>query len=146
MPIFTILFGVALMVVGVGTYVASGEDPSMQGFVLQMILGLLAIGLGVGSIVKKEMKMHLIHGALILAALLVLMGVVIPVIEFISHLISLDRSKQMDMLRALLTVLFSGGYIYLGVRSFRAARRSRTNATQVTSSAPEPDPDSTPTE
>lgn len=146
MPIYTILFGVALMSVGVGTYIASGEGASMQGFVLQMILGLLAVGLGVGSIVKKEMKMHLIHGAVILAALLVLMGVVIPVIEFVSHLLDMDRPKQMDMLRAFLTVLFSGGYVFLAVQSFRAARKSRKDGTTKPPTKPEPDSDPAPVE
>ena len=146
MPIYTILFGVALLVVGVGTYVGSGEGASMQGFVLQMILGLLAIGLGVGSIIKKEMKMHLIHGAVILAAILVLMGVVIPVIEFVSHIMGMDRPGQMDMLRALLTVVFSGAYVYLAVQSFRAARRTRKNGTPPPTSTPEPESDPAPAE
>lgn len=141
MPIYTILFGVALMAVGVGTYVMSGQEASMSGFVLQMILGLLAVGLGVGSIVKKEMKMHLIHGAVILAAILVLMGVVIPVIEFISHILGLDQAKQMDMLRALLTVVLSGGYVFLAVKSFRAARRSRKAGTSEPATSPEHDSD-----
>ena len=142
MPVYTILFGVALLAVGVGTYVGSGEGASMQGFVLQMVLGLLAIALGVGSIIKKEMKMHLIHGAVILAAILVLMGVVIPVIEFVSHILGMDRPGQMDMLRALLTVVFSGGYVYLAVQSFRAARRSRKDNPPSDPSEPDPKPDS----
>ncbi|MBX2852411.1 MAG: hypothetical protein KTR15_11780 [Phycisphaeraceae bacterium] len=144
MPIYTILFGVALMGVGVGTYVASGEEAGMQGFVLQMILGLLAVALGVGSIIKKEMRKHLIHGAVILATLLVLMGVVIPVIEFVSHLTGLERAKQMDMLRALLTVVFSGAYVYLAVKSFRAARRSRKDGTADPPSSSKPDSDPAP--
>lgn len=144
MPLYTIIFGVALIAAGIGTFVASGDGASMQGFVLQLILGLLAIGLGVGSIIKKEMRKHLIHGAVILAALLVLMGVVIPVIEFVSHLVNLPRPKQMDMLRALLTVVLSGTYVFLAVQSFRAARRSRTDTTPPSPSPPKPEPDSTP--
>lgn len=146
MPVYTILFGVALMGIGVGTYAGSGEEASMQGFVLQMILGALAIGLGVGSIVKPQMRMHLMHGAILLAAILVLMGVVIPVIEFISHLTGLERARQMDMLRALLTVLVSGGFVYLAIRSFRAARRSRKDNPASTPSQPDSEPDSAPTE
>ena len=146
MPIYTILFGVALIAAGIGTYVASGEGASMQGFVLQLILGLLAVALGVGSIVKKEMRQHLIHGAVILAALHVLMGVVIPVIEFVSHVIGQDRPKQMDMLRALLTVLFSGAYVYLAVRSFRAARKNRKDGTARPASSPQHDSDPAPDE
>ena len=142
MPIFTILFGVALMAVGIGTYIGAGEAASLSGFLLQMILGLLAIGLGVGSIVKKEMKMHLIHGAVLLATL----GVIIPTIKFGSYLYQLEPSVQMNLLRALLTVAFSGAYVFAAVQSFRAARRSRTDTTQAHPSPPEPEPDSTPAE
>lgn len=146
MPIYTILFGVALILAGVGTYIGSGEEPSLSGFVLQLILGLLAIGLGVGSIIKPAMRKHLIHGAVILAALLVLMGVVIPVIEFASHLISMNRPEQMDILRALLTVVLSGGYVFLAVKSFRAARKSRKDGPAEASSEPETEADSAPAE
>ena len=134
MPIFTILFGVALMAVGIGTYIGAGEAASLSGFLLQMILGLLAIGLGVGSIVKKEMKMHLIHGAVLLATL----GVIIPTIKFGSYLYQLEPSVQMNLLRALLTVAFSGAYVFAAVQSFRAARRDRKDSTP---NAPNPPPE-----
>ena len=149
MPIYTILFGIALIGVGVGTYIGAGESASLSAFLLQLILGLLAMGLGVGAIVKKDMKKHLIHGAVILAGLLVLMGVGIPIIEFVSHVAGLDRPKQMDMLRALLTVLFSGAYVYAVVQSFRAARRSRkagNTDTPEPPSPPEPEPAPAPTD
>jgi hypothetical protein len=142
MPIFTILFGVALMAVGVGTYIGAGEDASIAAFILQMILGALAIGLGVGAIVKKEMKMHLIHGAVILAA----MGVIVPTIKFGTYLFELERSVQMNLVRALLTVAFSGAYVYAAVQSFRAARRNRTNTPAPAPSEPATQPDSTPGE
>ncbi|MFK7790039.1 MAG: hypothetical protein AB8C95_11190 [Phycisphaeraceae bacterium] len=142
MPIFTILFGVALMAVGVGTYVGAGEGASLSAFLLQMILGMLAIGMGVGSLVKKELRMHLIHGAVLLACL----GVIVPTIKFGLHLFELERSVQMNLLRALLTVAFSGAYVYAAVQSFRAARRSRTDATEAESNTPEIEADSTPAE
>lgn len=137
MPIYTLLFGVALMGIGVGTYVGAGEEASLQGFVFQMVLGALAIAMGVGAIVKPQMRMHLMHGAILLAGLLVLMGVVIPAIEFVSHVIGQDRAKQMDMLRALLTVLVSGGFVYLAIQSFRAARRSRKDTPVSASTSPD---------
>lgn len=121
MPIYTILFGVVLMAIGIGTYIGSGESASFWAFFLQMILGLLAIGLGVGSIVKKPMRMHLMHAAIILAV----MGVLVPTIRFGLYLAELERDQQMQLLRALLTVLFSGAYVYAAVQSFRAARKNR---------------------
>lgn len=144
MPLFTILFGIALMAVGVGTYIGAGEGASLSALILQLILGLLALGMGVGSIVKKEMRMHLMHGAVMLAALLVLIGVVLPLIDFVQYLFKLDQAKQMGILQALLTVVFSGAYVYLAVRSFRAARKNRTNPPSEAPTEPDPQPDSTP--
>ena len=143
MPLYTIFFGVALMAVGVGTYIGAGESANWSGLLLQMILGLLAIALGVGSIVKKDMKMHLMHGALLLAA----MGVIVPIFRFVIYLVQeLDRGEQMTLIRMVLTVGFSAAFIFAGVQSFRAARRSRADATPARLSPPEDEPDSTPAE
>lgn len=135
MPIYTILFGVALMGIGIGTYAGSAE-PSLSSFLLQMILGALAIALGVGSMVKKEMRMHLMHGAVLLA----LMGVIVPTIRFGAYLFNLEQDEQMQLLRVILTVVFSGAYVYLAVNSFRAARRSRKDNPASTPSQPDPEP------
>ena len=141
MPIYTILFGVALMAVGVGTYAGSAE-PSLSSFLLQMILGLLAMGLGVGSIIKKDMRMHLMHGAILLAA----MGVVVPTIKFAIFLFNLEQDEQMQLLRVILTVTFSAAYVFAAVQSFRAARRNRTTQPFAQTSPPEPEPDPAPDE
>jgi hypothetical protein len=139
MPIYTILFGVALMAIGIGTYIGAGETASLTGFLLQMILGLLAIGMGVGAIIKKDMKAHLIHGAILLAT----MGVIVPTIKFGIYLFDLPRDVQMNLVRALLTVAFSGAYVYAAVQSFRAARRSRTDAPARAAIDPEKQSDAT---
>jgi len=138
MPVFTILFGVALMGIGIGTYMGSVE-PSLSEFLLQMILGLLAVGLGVGSIVKKEMRMHLMHGAVLLAA----MGLIVPAIRFAIYLFNLPQDEQMQLLRVILTVAFSGAYLYAAIQSFRAARKNRKADTPAPPSAPEPQPETT---
>eukprot|EP00752_Nemacystus_decipiens_P016635 g14875.t1 len=135
MPLYTILLGVALMGVGIGTYIGSSE-PSIWSFLLQMVLGALAIALGVGAMVKKEMRMHLMHGAILLAA----MGVIVPTIKFCVFLFNLEQDQQMQLLRVILTVVFSGVYIYLAVQSFRAARRSRKDNPPSASSQPDPEP------
>ncbi|MEO0476321.1 MAG: hypothetical protein AAF085_10205 [Planctomycetota bacterium] len=145
MPIYTILLGVVLVAIGIGTYIGAGEAASTSALILQLILGLLAIGLGVGSIVKKEMKKHLIHGAMILAA----MGVIVPLVMFGVYLFQLERDEQMNLLRALLTVAFSGAYIYLGVKSFKAARKGGKAGTTDTPEAPkrlDPEPGPAPSD
>lgn len=139
MPVFTIFFGIALGAVGVGTYAGSVE-PSLSALLLQVILGLLAIGLGVGSLVKKEMRMHLMHAAVLLAGL----GVIIPLVRFGFVLWDLKRDEQMQLLRVLLTMTFSAAYVYAAVQSFRAARTKRTGdqpAQLDTAAEPKPDLD-----
>lgn len=126
MPMFTILFGVALMVVGIGTYTASNEQPSA--LLLPIIFGLIAMGLGIGSIVKKDLRMHLMHGAVLLAAL----GVLIPVIQLVVRVVTMwteQRDQSLTLLAVLLTVAFSGAYVYTAIQSFRAARKNRKGGT-----------------
>lgn len=133
MPAYTIVFGLVLIGVGVGTYIGAGEGASFWAFFLQVVLGLLALGLGVGSIVKKPLRMHLMHGAVLLAA----MGVIVPIVKLVAFIIGeLDtRQEQMDALRIVLTVLASGGYVYLAVQSFRKARRDRLTGKADTAAA-----------
>lgn len=133
MPVLTILFGIALMAVGIGTYAGSVE-PSLASFLLQMILGVLALTLGVGSIVKKELRMHLMHGAVLLAV----MGVIVPTIKFGIFLFDLPQDEQMQLLRVVLTVLVSAVYVYAAVNSFRAARRNRKAVSPAPPPTPEP--------
>lgn len=122
MPILTIFFGVALMAVGIGTYAASDDSPSA--LLIPIIFGLIALGLGVASIVKKDLRMHLMHGAVLLASL----GVLIPVIQLVMRVVEMwqqERDRSLTLLAVLLTVSFSGAYVYTAVQSFRAARKSR---------------------
>ncbi|MEM6504389.1 MAG: hypothetical protein AAF711_02875 [Planctomycetota bacterium] len=142
MPVLTILFGVGLMAVGIGTYIGAGEGASIGAFLLQLILGLLAVGLGVGSMVKKEMRMHLMHGAVILAA----MGVIVPTIKFGMYLFDLPTDEQMKLLRVVLTVALSGAYVYAAVKSFRKARANRVTGSPPPAKQPEAKPDPAPAE
>ena len=132
MPLFTILFGVALMVVGIGTYAASEDQPSA--LLLPIVFGLLALGLGVGSLFKPDLRKHLMHGAVLLAAL----GVLVPVVQLVLRVVAMwqdDRDRSLTLLAVLLTVAFSGAYVYAAVQSFRTARRGRKD---VNADTPEP--------
>ena len=143
MPIFTILFGIALMVVGIGTFAASNDRPSA--LLLPIIFGLIALALGVGCIVKKDLKMHLMHGAVLLAA----MGVVVPIVQLAVRMVSMwqeQRDKALTLLAVLLTVAISGAYVYTAIQSFRAARKSRKDGATVTSTSPESQVDAPPAE
>lgn len=146
MPALTILFGIALMAVGIGTYAGSptaevATDPDKVRSIsdlLPALFGLIALTLGVGAIVKKDVRMHLMHGAVLLAAL----GVLIPLIRLIMYLLNMDRYDQMNLIRVILTVGLSAAYVYTAVQSFRSARASRKTGTEPPppSKPEEPDP------
>lgn len=136
MPVITILFGIALMAVGIGTYVGTPEDARSIGDLLPALFGLLALSLGVGSVVKKELRMHLMHGAVLLATL----GVLIPLVRLVVYLMDMPTQDQMRLVRVILTVAFSGAYVYTAVQSFRAARRDRKDGKDSTPKDPEPKP------
>lgn len=140
MPAITILFGALLMAVGVGTYIGAGEGATLSTFLLQMILGAVAMGLGVGAIAKKPMRMHLMHGAILLAV----MGVIVPIVKLVAYIADLPRPEQMELVRVMGTVLVSGGYVYLAVLSFRKARAARKiGTTDKADTTPPPQIDKT---
>jgi hypothetical protein len=134
MPILTIFFGVALMAVGIGTYAGTPEASRGIGDLLPALFGLVALALGVGSLIKKDLRMHLMHGAVLLASL----GVLIPLIRLVMYLAEMPTDDQMRLVRVILTVGFSGAYVYTAVQSFRAARRSRKDGKEPPK-APKPE-------
>ena len=119
MPLFTILFGVGLMVIGIIAYIVS--EPSSIDSLLPSLLGLIALALGVGSVFRKELRKHLMHAAVIIAV----MGVLVPVIRMLAYLAEMEYNEQVRMARVLLTMLASAAYVYAAVQSFRAVRKNR---------------------
>ena len=84
--------------------------------------------------VKKEMKMHLMHNTVIIAT----MDVLVPVVRMVMYLTELEHNEQVRMARVLLTMTANKVYVYLTVRSFRAARRSSKDSTpEQTDAEPE---------
>ena len=77
MPAITILLGIALMAVGIGTF-ATSKEQSLT-LLLPALFGLLTLGLGIGSVIKADLRKHLMHAAVLLATL----GVLIPVIQLL---------------------------------------------------------------
>lgn len=120
MPLATIAFGLILLVASLGTY-AAADDPEFMAL-LPAFLGLLALACGVASLIKKDLRMHLMHGAVLLA----LVGVVVPLwllFAFLSE--NLQGDEGLKIIRIFVTTIVSGLYIYAAVQSFVAARRKR---------------------
>ena len=111
MPITTILTGLALILIGVGFFVGTGSEHETA--LIPVIPGLLILLAGAFAF-KPNLRMHLIHGALVLA-LLTVIGVLVQR----AWTITAAEAAQ------LLSVLVCVAYIAVGVQSFLAARRKR---------------------
>ncbi|XAL98411.1 hypothetical protein OT109_12580 [Phycisphaeraceae bacterium D3-23] len=120
MPLATIVFGLILMVASIGTY-ASADEPELIGL-LPAVLGLLALGCGVAALIKKNLRMHLMHAAVLLA----LAGVLVPLWLLISFLATeLQGDQGLKLIRIFVTVTVSGLYLFAAIQTFVAARRKR---------------------
>lgn len=120
MPLATIAFGLILLVASLGTYAAADEKHAIA--LIPAFLGLLALACGVASIIKKDLRMHFMHGAVLLA----LAGVLVPLFLFVRFLQeTLTGDEGLKMIRIFVTVTVSGLYLYAAIQSFVAARRKR---------------------
>ena len=120
MPLATIAFGLILLVASLGTYAAADDPPFIA--LLPAFLGLLALACGVASVVKKNLRMHFMHVAVLLAAV----GVIVPLWLMVQFLaVELQGDEGLKVIRIFVTVTVSGLYLYAAVQSFVSARRKR---------------------
>lgn len=120
MPLATIVFGLILMVASIGTY-AAADEPKLIGL-LPAVLGLIALVCGVTSVFKKNLRMHLMH----LAVLAALVGVLVPLGLLVSFLINeIKGDEGLKLIRIFVTVTVSGLYLFAAIQSFVSARRKR---------------------
>lgn len=117
-------YGAILVVLGVGGYLGSGRASATA--LIPAIIGALALVCGV--LARKEtMRKHAIHAALVIA-LLALLGTVGGVIAVAKWAAGTAPANPMAAVAKTVTALLSAGVIFLGVRSFRAARLAREAA------------------
>ena len=114
----TIGFGLLMMIISIGTY-AAAEGQSEWAFA-PAGLGLAILACGVGSLIKKEYRMHLMHGAVLLVAI----GVIYPLIRLLQFMFPID-GDSLTVLRNLLVPLACGAYLYFAIQTFITARRNR---------------------
>jgi hypothetical protein len=123
MPSTTIALGVALIVLGIGGYVLTGAASLTA--LIPAAFGLLFVV--VGLIARNDrMRMHAMHGAVVLA-LLGFLGSVRGLLRIgdVFHATSVRPAAIISQsIMALLTL----GYIVVAVRSFIQARRARRGA------------------
>lgn len=119
--------GVALIVVGVVSFIATGSDAATA--LIPAFLGLVILALGVAA-GKESLHQHAIHGALVVAVLGAL-GTLMNVVELPALLGGENVERPGAVVASTITFLLCVGYIVLGVRSFRAARRAREGSSQT---------------
>jgi len=121
MPNLTLGYGAILVLLGVGGYFASGRAsptaliPSAIGVVL-LVCGALAL--------RESSRKHAIHAALIVALLAVL-GTASGVVKAVKWALGTAPERPMAVTAQVITALLSVGFVVLGIRSFRAARKAR---------------------
>lgn len=120
MPLATIAFGLILLVASLATY-AAADAPDNKAL-LPAFLGLLVLACGVASLIKKDLRMHLMHAAVLLA----LVGVIVPLWPLYKFLAkNLEGDEGLRNIGIIVTMFASALYIYAAVQSFVAARRKR---------------------
>jgi uncharacterized membrane protein HdeD (DUF308 family) len=112
------IFGILLALLGIGFYLATDMVsptaliPSFFGAAL-IVLGLVAT--------KDKLRMHAMHGA----ALLGLIGAVIPVYRVIKSLTGEGTINMVAVTEQVLMAILSGAFLVLCIKSFVDARRRR---------------------
>ncbi len=115
----TLGLGLLLVAVGVVAYVAS--DAASPTALLPALLGVVIAALGVLA-TREPLRRHAIHGALAVA-LVGLLGT-IPQLAGLGDLVAGDAERPLAVVASTVTALACAVYLVLGVRSFRAARRT----------------------
>ncbi len=112
--------GAALLLVGVVAYVSTGAESITALFPAFLGLPLLVLGLIAG---RESARQHAIHGALVLA-LFGLLGSAMPLMDLPALLTGGEVERPVATVTSAITALACLIYLGVGVRSFRAARRS----------------------
>ena len=120
MVLFTRGLGAALLLVGVVAYVATGSESITALFPAFLGLPLLVLGLIAG---RESARQHAIHGALVLA-LFGVVGSAMPLVDLPALLTGGEVERPVATVTSAITALACLVYLGVGVRSFRAARRS----------------------
>jgi hypothetical protein len=120
----TLGYGLCLTLIGVLGYLGSGRAsptaliPAAIGTLL-LICGVLAR--------NEKLRMHAIHGALVIA-LLAILGTASGVWGLLKWALGTPPQYPLAVVARVLTLGLSVGYLVLGIRSFRAARIAREAA------------------
>lgn len=121
MTAITRALGLALIAVGVVSYVVTGSDSITA--LIPAALGVIILALGVAA-ARDSLHRHAIHAALAVA-LVGALGTVMNLVHLPALLAGGEVERPAAVVAAFITFGLCAGYVALGIRSFRAARRER---------------------
>jgi len=128
MPKHSIIFGGAMILLGLLAYFLTGRASVTA--LIPAFFGLPILLLGLGSVLRPALRKHLMHAAAAIA-LLAFFGTV-GSLRFALYMISVGPA-HVDNPNAVivqsLMALLSGAYLYFSIRSFIEARRNRAEST-----------------
>lgn len=113
----SVLTGLALIALGVVVTIASDSDSVTS--LIPAFIGVVFVALGIAGILRPGVNHHLMHAAAALALLAILgsLGTLVG-----------RGADGWALVAQVATVVIAGVFLALAVRSFRAARQSRTSA------------------
>lgn len=127
MPAITILVGLMLILVGLGGFGYSYAKDGVAHFtaLIPAVIGVLILLFGALAIFRENLRKHMMHGAL-LVALLGFLGTVMGVVKLFTLIAGGSVERPLAVVSQSLTAVLCLVFIILGIRSFIAARRART--------------------
>lgn len=121
MPKIALAIGGALIVVGVGAYVASGGPGASVTALIPALLGLLLVGAGAMGLRGGDARRHAMH----FGAAVALLGVLGSAGQLITSPSAGSENAGVAQTAGILNLVLCAVFLGLAVQSFIAARRSR---------------------
>lgn len=127
----TIVFGVLLLLLGVGGYVLTGMASPTA--LIPVVPGLILVALGAASAAKPSLNKHLMHAAATLA-LLGILGTASGVIKYAKWFGGTEPARPAAVRAQAIMCVLLVVFLVLCVRSFIAARKARQAGFPVSTS------------
>lgn len=127
MPKITLLYGTALMVLGIAGYLLTGRESETA--LIPAVFGVPLIACAVLSWSESPLRKHLMHAS-VLIAMLGFAGT-IGAVRFALYMVSVGPvhvDNPAAVLSRTVMAVLSGAYLYVAIRSFIRVRQEREQA------------------